>query len=532
MDHWNSELDRIKQFDKLLDEISPLPSLSDEELWKYSETVIYIQDLLSLVASLPSDKKPPIFEWDDTVSNLWRKLFLKGDDVDRLTFGDLWLKSLIETKDTKRIFKTASAFLASCRNFSLFEEGYEVAVSLLKRFPEDKSAAMANFLNTFASLFYCESDWEKAEEYFRRAKDLGETLSNDECVKWIKCSKEDFIGQEIINIAETHIERGFLSKGKLKEEWISKAKPLIFELEKRNLSEGLKSFINVTKAEFALLIENFSEAEEIIDDIDRLSKTISGPYYYSMATTHARLKAKLNFISGDYNKAYQWIRKALRLVSIKTYPAEDLFVLKDAIKIVRKLFEEEPNREDVELVKDLVLLLEDKDWYTGGFHSRQVAELCLKIGYFLKNDGHRELSILDLEMAGLVHDIGKLRIPWSLLNKIAPITPKEREILKLHAKFGRDILNEIGLTDSAQVVYEHHETMDGKGYPLGKIPSLPASIVGICDVFDASTTLNRRYKIAKGVKEALDEIDSLSNIKYNPHAVQGIKAVAEKMQRR
>jgi len=61
MDHWNSELDRIKQFDKLLDEISPLPSLSDEELWKYSETVIYIQDLLSLVASLPSDKKPPIF---------------------------------------------------------------------------------------------------------------------------------------------------------------------------------------------------------------------------------------------------------------------------------------------------------------------------------------------------------------------------------------------------------------------------------------------------------------------------------------
>jgi len=43
--------------------------------------------------------------------------------------------------------------------------------------------------------------------------------------------------------------------------------------------------------------------------------------------------------------------------------------------------------------------------------------------------------------------------------------------------------------------------MDGKGYPLGKIPSLPASIVGICDVFDASTTLNRRYKIAKGVKE-------------------------------
>ncbi len=529
MDNWNGELNRVKQFSKLLDEISSLPSLSDEELWKYSEKVIYIQDLLSLISSLPSDKKPPILEWDDTVSNLWRKLFLKGDDVDRYTFGDLWLKTLNETNDAKRIFRTASAFLASCRNFSLFEEGSEVAISLLKRFPEDKSASMANFLNTFASLFYCESDWDKAEEYFRRAKDLGEMLSDDECAKWIKCSKEDFIGQEIINIVETFIERGFLSEGKSKEEWVSKAKPLIVELEKRNLSEGLRSFVNVTKAEFALLTENFGEAEEIIDNIDRISRTVSGPYYYSMATTHARLKGKIHFISGDYKKAYQWIRKALRLVSTKTYPAEDLFVLKDALKIVRKLFEEQQNREDIELVKDLVLLLEDKDWYTGGFHSRQVAELCLKIGYFLKNDGHRELSILDLEMAGLVHDIGKLRIPWSLLNKIAPITPKEREILKLHAKFGREILDEIGLKDSAQVVYEHHETMDGKGYPLGKIPSLDASIVGICDVFDASTTLNRRYKIAKGVKEALEEIDSLSNIKYNPLAVQGIKAVAEKI---
>ncbi len=176
-----------------------------------------------------------------------------------------------------------------------------------------------------------------------------------------------------------------------------------------------------------------------------------------------------------------------------------------------------------------MFLLEDKDWYTGGSHSRQVAELSLKIGHIMKKYGAGDLDILELEMAGLVHDIGKLRIPWSLLNKVAPITPKEREILKKHAQFGKELLDEIGLTGPADIVYEHHETMDSKGYPRGKRPSLPAAIVGISDVFDASTTLNRRYKVAKGIRETMSEIRSLSNLKYHPDVVSSLGMLMEKV---
>lgn len=529
MNSWQPELEKIINFENKLEKITSIAVISDEELAEYAKDISYIQNLLSLIASMPQEKRPDIARWDDVVSRLWRKLFAKGDDIDRYTFGDLWLKVLLDQKDEKRILRTATGFIASCRNFSLFEEALEVGKVITERFDNSISGAYANFLNTMGSVYYCKKDFENAEKLFLKAKAIGELVTDEESQGWIVSSRNDFISQEYLNIAEINIEMGFESEGKARELYVKKAEDLISQLDQMQITENLRSFVYVTKSELAMLKGDFKEAPILLDKIEEASKKGSGPYYYSIATTHSRLKALFYSLLGDYQRAYHFIRKALRQVSTKAYPAEDIFVLDEAIKIVRKLYDQQKKLRDGELVKDLVLLLEDKDWYTGGSHSRQVADLCLKIGHILKKDGISRLDILELETAGLVHDIGKLKIPWSLLNKVAPITPKEKEILKLHTKFGREILLQIGLTNCAEIVYQHHETVDGKGYPLGKIPTIEASIVGICDVFDASTTVNRRYKKPKTLSEAVAEIVSLSKIKYNPDAVRGIEIVAKSM---
>lgn len=528
MNNWQQEFEKIIEFEKKLEKISSLPLLSDNELNDFSKDIHYIQNLLSLIATLPNDQRPDIIVWDDVVSRLWRKLFAKGDDIDRYTFGDLWLKILLDCKDENRICRTATAFIASCRNFSLFKEAFEVSKLIINRFDNSKSAAYANFLNTLGSVYYCEKDYENAEINFLKAKDIVEFITEKEFQEWIVSSKSDFIGQELLNVSEINIEMGFESEGKTRQSCIKKTEELLAQLDSMELTENVKAFLFVTRAELAMLKGDFKEANIFLEKVEKASKKGSGPYFYSLATTLSRLKARYFSLLGDYQKAYSFIRKSLRQVSTKTYPAEEIFVLDEAIKIISKLYGEQKKVKDGELVKDLVILLEDKDWYTGGAHSRQVAELCLKIGHFLKREGYYNLDILDLETAGLVHDIGKLKIPWSLLNKVAPITPKEREILKLHTSFGKEILNKIGLISCSETVYQHHETVDGKGYPQGVVPTIEASIVGICDVFDASTTVNRRYKVPKSVKDTINEIDSLKKIKYHLDAVKGIKFVAEK----
>jgi HD-GYP domain-containing protein (c-di-GMP phosphodiesterase class II) len=530
MGSWGPELQKISHFIKKLDELPSVPTLTDEELNSFSQDIVYLQDLLSLISTMPVSKRPDIMEWDDVVSKMWRKLFAKGDDIDRYTLGDIWLKILLDTDDESRILRTATAFVASARNFSLFDEALEVGTRVESLCGASRSGALANLLNSIGSVHYCRKDYEKAEGTYIKASEMAGALPEQEIFNWIGVSKVDFQAQELINRTETILERGFHSEGESRASWALMAEKIIAEIDSMPISKNLAAFLLVTKTEFAMIARNYKEAGLILDRIEEIARNGDGPYYYSIMTTHARLRSKLFGEMGDWNKSYQWIRKALRLVSTKTYPAEDVFVLEDAIKIVRRLHHEKKGLQDSDLVKDLIFLLEDKDWYTGGSHSRQVAELSLRIGHILKKDGAGDLDILELEMAGLVHDIGKLRIPWSLLNKVAPITPKEREILKMHARFGKEILVDIGLGTSAEIVYEHHETMDSKGYPRGKRPSLSAAIVGLSDVFDASTTLNRRYKVAKSVSETLEEIKSLSDLKYHRDVVRGLGILMEKLQ--
>jgi|GEM_PF-840317 diguanylate cyclase (GGDEF)-like protein len=149
-------------------------------------------------------------------------------------------------------------------------------------------------------------------------------------------------------------------------------------------------------------------------------------------------------------------------------------------------------------------------------HSHRVAELCEKIAIALKMPEH---EIKEIRNAGLLHDIGKIAIQDSLLDKPGKLTPEEYEEVKRHPEIGYRILcsaNE--MTDIAEYILFHHERWDGRGYPRGlKEDAIPlqSRIIAIADTFDAMTSV-RSYRMPVSEEEAAKEIYDNAGIQFDP----------------
>jgi putative nucleotidyltransferase with HDIG domain len=127
-----------------------------------------------------------------------------------------------------------------------------------------------------------------------------------------------------------------------------------------------------------------------------------------------------------------------------------------------------------------------------------------------------------VRMAGTLHDIGKIAIPSEILSTPAKLTDKAYELIKDHPQTGYDIMREIEFPwPVAQIVLQHHERIDGSGYPKGLAGDeimLEARIVAIADVVE-SISSHRPYRPARGLDMALDEIEKYSGTHYDPAAV-------------
>ena len=163
--------------------------------------------------------------------------------------------------------------------------------------------------------------------------------------------------------------------------------------------------------------------------------------------------------------------------------------------------------------------IEEKDAYTAG-HSRRVAQYAVEIAKRL------DLPKKDLDLlyrAGLVHDIGKIITPESVLLKPGNLTSTEYALMKQHASVGSEMISRINhFKPLAKIVRHHHEKYDGSGYPDGlareKIPLL-SRVLCVADAFDAMTT-TRIYKPRKNIKEAVEELESQSGLQFDPNVVE------------
>ena len=164
----------------------------------------------------------------------------------------------------------------------------------------------------------------------------------------------------------------------------------------------------------------------------------------------------------------------------------------------------------------LLTKLKHQDEYTAE-HSLNVSILAAAFG---KRLGMMEEEIRTLGLCGLLHDIGKSKVPKDILQKTGSLTPEEYGIVQNHANWGRDIL--MGLPKvvhaAIDVAYNHHERLDGKGYPRGltdsQIPYL-AKIVAIVDTYDAITS-DRTYDKGRSSMEALEIIYRFRGTQFDP----------------
>jgi len=175
-------------------------------------------------------------------------------------------------------------------------------------------------------------------------------------------------------------------------------------------------------------------------------------------------------------------------------------------------------------LKTIIVLgstIEAKDPYTHG-HTERVTEYSLQIAHQLVRNGtfrFPETFFENLRISGLLHDIGKISVPESILNKEGKLTDEEYEIMKSHPAKGVEIVEPLGLhQESIDGIHYHHERFDGHGYPDqlkgNKIP-IVAAIMAVADTYDAMTS-DRPYR--KGLRKeiALKEIEENSGIQFNP----------------
>lgn len=190
------------------------------------------------------------------------------------------------------------------------------------------------------------------------------------------------------------------------------------------------------------------------------------------------------------------------------------FQQKDA---VRKLeLERTANYE--ETIFSMVNMIEHRDTYTAG-HTSRVARYSVMIA---KEMGFEEKEIRKLQKAAVLHDIGKIATPDSVLLKPGKLSDIDYDLIKIHANAGYEMLSKINMyKELAEIIRHHHERHDGNGYPdhiKGDEIPLLSSIMTVADAFDAMTT-NRIYKSRKETDEAITELKSLAGSQFHPDVV-------------
>jgi HD-GYP domain-containing protein (c-di-GMP phosphodiesterase class II) len=170
------------------------------------------------------------------------------------------------------------------------------------------------------------------------------------------------------------------------------------------------------------------------------------------------------------------------------------------------------------IIQVLSAVSEKRDLYTAG-HQRRVANLARDIGQEMGLTADRAEG---LRLAGIIHDIGKVSIPAEILSKPASLTNLEFEMIKSHSKVGHDILDDIDFSwPIATMILQHHERMNGSGYPQrlkGDDILLEARILAVSDVIEAMAS-HRPYRPALGIEAALREIEKNRGVLYDPTVV-------------
>lgn len=179
-------------------------------------------------------------------------------------------------------------------------------------------------------------------------------------------------------------------------------------------------------------------------------------------------------------------------------------------------------------LRRLAVDIEVTDGYTAD-HCERLQRLSYATGREL---GLSQAELYRLDFGAYLHDVGKIRVPTSILLKPGKLDAEEWSIIKQHPSFGRQMLAPTFMREAGVIVEQHHERLDGSGYPFGLVGDeilVQSAIVAVADTYDAITT-DRPYRRASPPAEALAELERLAGIQYPKEVVRAFRSAAAQLE--
>jgi len=314
----------------------------------------------------------------------------------------------------------------------------------------------------------------------------------------------------LVKFKDNNIERYYLC------EQVNNGTPLPQILEEMNLDD-FELLMGILKGNRDILYDNLSDVGE---DSPKELELLRSYGIKSLIILPVFDSAKgLLGVMGFYNtvELHKWIYDDIRFLKIIGDGFCNFWIKEENQLEIQRGYERLENilRSTVHTLSSMV---EVRDPYTAG-HQTRVSKLAVAIGEEMKLS-KEQLSAI--RMASLLHDIGKIKIPSELLTKPGQLSINEFNLIMEHSQIGYDILKDIPFGHPvAEIVLQHHEKLDGSGYPQGlKCDEifLESKIICVADVVEAMSS-HRPYRPSLGLKAALDEVSRYKGIKYDSQVV-------------
>ncbi len=513
---------------------------------RYQSESRFVQDALAALSSTPRLDQAFLAQIAPALERLLQRMNQFGDDITAFILFKQ-AGSLLEDHGLDEAVARALQWAGRCgRDLRYYDESQMLldrALACALRV-DPHHPHLIEIYSSIGLLCHFTRRWDEAESNYRKSLALLELWPQAEVLRQCRLPKSRILGNRLTNLLDLHLVRAQLSPPGGRGPELMAAKSLLERVRGLSADDPIAlEFATADDGEILLLEGRVGEAGALLT-AHLAHLALGSPAAPRLIPAVHRLLAMVCAEEGRIRDAYDHCREALEESLHRPSVYWEGVVVDTTLDILSRSIRpritgtglDALNADDRQILNNLVLMLERKDWYTGNNHSRAVSRMSRMLGERLLGDSPSQygrpgdspdyLDLQLLELGGLLHDIGKLRIPWSLLNKSNPLTPIEHRILESHVSEGGAMLRQLGFVSLARLVEEHHEKLDGSGYPLGrKRLSLMGAVVAVTDAYEAMVTPNRRYTAPRSRQSAIKELEDCSGRFYHPRVVQALEDI-------